>query len=93
MDIRENMLATAQPGKQKELYEKFWNEFDKLCVDVETIPTYKEFRRRFSEMYSFLIEGDQVTGEIHLLTLWGLEEKANSLFSEEERKNYRYFED
>lgn len=91
MSIRENMINNAQPGKQKELFIKFWEQVDKLWIDVETIPTYYEYRQRFSKMYGILFEACELTGDFYLIDLFGLENKATSLFSKDEISLYNYF--
>jgi hypothetical protein len=83
MDIRESTTSSELHPEVKVTMIKFWEAYDKLWVDMETL-TKEEYKVRASEMWSHRNKAMDIDGTIFLLTLGGLSEKYNKLYGEDE---------
>lgn len=83
-DFRES-LKEGVSDEAKAYIDSFWDAYDKLYVDMDSL-TYEEYKIRNRQMWDFIHKFHEVSGTYVLLTLYGLEDKANKLFGDKIEK-------
>ena len=81
-DIRKMTTTNIDNIEVRELMLKFWEAYDKLFLDMETL-SYDEFRKRSHEMLEWRNKASDIRGDYFLLTLGGMSNKAISLYGKD----------
>ncbi len=86
MSIRESSTSTDLKPIVRSLMLDFWFAYDKLFTDMDNL-TENEFHIRQHEMWEFRNKASE-HGDIFLISLWGLNEKAEKLYGKNYTQNY-----
>ena len=80
-DIRKMTTKGVDNPEVRKHMELFWSAYDKLWVDMETIP-YEEFRKRSNEMWGHRNDASDIEGDYFLISLWGYSKKAREIYGD-----------
>jgi hypothetical protein len=80
-DIRKLTTEEIDHPEVRKHMEKFWEAYDKLFVDMDNLP-YEEFEERHKEMWSHRNNAMDVRGDMFLISLWGMSNKAHTLYGD-----------
>ncbi|MCK9430045.1 MAG: hypothetical protein M0R17_08585 [Candidatus Omnitrophica bacterium] len=79
MTIRELTTSIELNEEVRTLMIHFWESYDKLWIDMDNL-TAGEFRIRQHDMWEFRNKAMCISGDIFLISLYGLEKKAEILY-------------
>lgn len=87
MSIREETTIKIENPEVRFFMEKFWEAYDKLWIDMEIL-SYEEFIIRQHEMWEWRNKASEIEGDYFLLSLWGMANKATSLYGKDGSEEY-----
>lgn len=82
-DIRKMTLDEKLHPEVIKLMTQFWEIHDKLIVDMDKL-TYEEYIEKRKEMSNYIFKVFDLSGDLFLISLWGMEAKAIKLFGEQQ---------
>ena len=80
-DTRKMTTTDLKNPEVRKHMELFWEAYDKLWVDMETIP-YEEFEKRNKEMWKHRNGVGDIEGDYFLISLWGMSSKAREIYGD-----------
>jgi len=79
--IRKATTEEIKNPEVRSLMEKFWESYDKLFIDMDNL-TYEEFLVRQQEMWDWRGKAMDIEGDLFLISLWGMSEKAHKIYGD-----------
>ncbi len=73
------IVDTITHPEVKALMVKFFNESEQLYIDMDNL-TSEEYKIRLKQMWSLRNQASEIDGDLFIISLYGLEEKAERLF-------------
>ncbi len=87
MNIREMTTSEDLNKEVRVLMTQFWETYDKLFIEMDTL-TENQFFQRQHEMWKLRSKASEISGDIFLISLWGMDEKANLLYGKNSSNRY-----
>jgi len=79
VNIREATTSEELNEDVRNLMIQFWESYDKLFDEMDNLSEF-EFHKRQNEMWEFRNKASEIKGDIFLISLWGMSEKAEKLY-------------
>ena len=89
MSIRESTTSRELHKDVRSLMKKFWKAYDKLYIEMDGL-TENEFFIKQHEMWEFRNKASTISGDMFLISLWGMSDKAEKLYGK--GSSWRYIE-